>query len=111
MPFDGRQPCLEIQIIDKALEVLGPKGEHWTWGIRSDRHGNRCIIGVVTYVKRKLGIKRDNTLHLIRSTILQSDNVSHDEDIIIDFNDETGRTFDEIADVLVRARDLAASRC
>jgi hypothetical protein len=107
MRFDGRQPCLEIQVIDKTLEVLGPNGEHWTWGARSDRHGNRCILGAVTYAQRKLGIKRDKTLQLIRSAIYPPDDMSPDDDIIMDFNDATERSFDEETFVLNRARELA----
>lgn len=51
MPFDGRQPRLEIQVIDKALEVLGRNGEHWIQGEVSDGRGDRCLMGALRYAR------------------------------------------------------------
>jgi hypothetical protein len=84
--------------------------EHWTWGARSDRQGNRCILGAVAYAKRKLGIKRDKTLELILEALF-SDDWPVCIDLIADYNDELGRCFCEIQALLLRARNIAASQC
>jgi len=110
MPFDGREPCLEIQIIDKALEVLGPNGEHWTWGARSDRYGNRCILGAIAYAKRKSGIRRDKTIRLILAALFPFDDLLLTSDFIADYKDECGRSFCEIQALLLRARRLAEAQ-
>lgn len=111
MPYDGRQLCAEIRIIDKVLEVLGPMGEYWLQWKSSDRRGNRCMLGAVNYARRKLGIKQDlTTLFIIRA--LCASNACRDIPLYIEsYNDHPGRTFDEIAGVLVHARNLAANRC
>jgi hypothetical protein len=112
MPFDGRQPCLEIQIIDKALEVLGPNGEHWIQGEVNDSHGNRCIVGAVRTARRKLRLKGDRTITLILTALCASrSNIYSPLEFIENFNDQPGRKFDEIAGLLVHARNLAANRC
>jgi hypothetical protein len=111
MPFDGRQPCLEIQIIDKALEVLGPKGEHWLQGKRSDRRGNRCVMGAVDHARRSMGIKKDRTISFLLKAAGYHHRVPARWYVMEDFNDDPKRTFDEIAALLVQARTLAASQC
>jgi hypothetical protein len=110
MPFDGRQPSAEVRVLDQALEVLGPKGEFWIQGENSDRRGNRCMLGAVNYARRKLGIKQDlTTIFIIRA--LCASNTCRDIPLYIEsFNDHPGRTFDEVAGVLVHARNLAASQ-
>jgi hypothetical protein len=84
----------------------GPNGEHWTWGARSDRQGNRCILGAVAYARRKLGVKRDKTLNLILEAIFPDD-LPVSTDFIADYNDAYDRTFDEIEAILLHARRLA----
>ena len=111
MPFDGGQPCLEIQVIDKALEVLGPNGENWTQGESNDGHGKRCIMGAVRSARRMLRIKGDNTTGIILAALGASTSTHYRPvEHIEDFNDG-GRKFDEIAGLLIHARNLAASRC
>jgi hypothetical protein len=109
MPFDARQPCAEVRVIDKALELLGPNGEHWTQGISKDREGNRCIMGAVRSAKRMLRIKGDQTIRIIL-TALGGDPRYRPIDIIIDYND-SDREFEEIAALLAHARNIAARRC
>lgn len=111
MPFDGRQPCLEIQIIDKALEVLGPKGEQWIQGKSSDRRGGRCLMGAIGYAKRQLGVKGDRTASLVFAALYSLPQHRNRIEYIENFNDKQGRTFDEIAALLVHARNIAASQC
>jgi hypothetical protein len=109
MPFDGRKPCLEIQIIEKALEVLGPNGENWTQGTSNDGHGKRCIMGAVRSARRMLRIKGDSTTGIILAA-LGGDPRYRPIDIIIDYND-SDREFEEIAALLAHARNIAARRC
>jgi len=110
MPFDGRKPCLEIQIIDKALEVLGPNGEYWTQGTSNDGHGKRCIMGAVRTARRKLRENGDKTTALLIQAF-GCRRLLRPAEVIEDFNDAPNRTFDEIAGLLVHARNLAANRC
>jgi hypothetical protein len=108
MPFDAATAIpAEVRIIDKALELLGPNGEHWTKGIANDGEGNRCIVGAVRSARRMLRLKGDNTTKIILTALGVSRSpyyrpVEHIED----FNDGD-REFDEIAALLVHARRLA----
>jgi hypothetical protein len=111
MPFDGRQPCLEIQIIDKALEVLGRNGEFWIQHRNSDYRGGRCIMGAVMYARRKLNIKGDRTEALLLKTTYGAPRGRIKTYLLIEaWNDDDRRKFDQIAAALVQARNLAATR-
>lgn len=35
------------RLISKALEIFGPKGEHWISGNLDDGHGNFCMLGAL----------------------------------------------------------------
>ena len=111
MPFDGGQPCLEIQVIDMALEVLGPRGENWIQHRNSDYRGGRCVVGAVRYAQRKLGIKGDSTIQILYRAIYISAPKLPMVKMIEAYNDGPWRKFDEVAGVLVHARNLAANRC
>jgi hypothetical protein len=69
MPFDGGNLPAEVRVIDKALELLGPNGEHWTQGISNDRRGNRCITGAIRSARYQLGVKGDKTIRLLIKVI------------------------------------------
>jgi hypothetical protein len=114
MPFDAliEEPCLEALIIDQMLDFFGPYGERWAQHENCDADGNRCLIGALLDAKHKLWVNRDRTIRLIFEAIYGSTKGGIKTVCLIEaWNDETGRTFDEIAGVLVHARNLAASRC
>ena len=105
MPFDAATAIpAEVRIIDKALELLGPNGEHWTKGIANDGEGNRCIVGAVRSARRMLRLKGDKTTAFIL-TAVPDRRPGHP--VIEDFNDDRHRKFGEVAAVLTHARKLA----
>jgi hypothetical protein len=114
MPFDGGQPCLEIQVIDKALELLGPNGEGWLQHHLTDHRGNRCLLSAILVARNLLAIKADGTIHRVAEAIAGRNYARiHPEQhsrLIESFNDGPWRKFDEVAGVLVRARNIAASQ-
>lgn len=106
MPFDAATAIpAEVRIIDKALELLGPNGEHWTKGIANDREGNRCIVGALRSARRMLRLKGDKTTAFILTAV--RDRRPEHPLIIEYFNDDRHRKFDEVAAVLTHARKLA----
>jgi hypothetical protein len=115
MPFDGRQPCAEVRVIDKALELLGPNGEGWIQHQVTDHLGNRCLLGAILVARNLLAIRTDSTIHLVAKTIAGDHfariRMDQHSGLIESFNDGPWRTFDEIAGVLVCARNIAVSRC
>jgi hypothetical protein len=108
MPYDGRQTCAEVRIIDKALELLGPNGESWTQDEANDGHGKRCIMGAVRSARRMLRLKGDRPTEIILAALGSGRSYYRPTGRIEDFNDGAKRTFDEIAALLVHARRLAA---
>jgi hypothetical protein len=112
MPFDAATKTpVEVLVIDKALEVLGPKGEYWIQGKSSDRRGGRCLMGAIGYAKRMLGVKGDRTVSLVFTALHSIPTHRNRIEYIENYNDKPERTFDEIAGVLVHARNIAASQC
>jgi hypothetical protein len=106
------EPCLEALIIDQMLEFFGPYGERWTQHEHCDADGNRCLIGALLDAKHKLWVNRDRTIRLIFEAIYGRTKGGIKAVCLIEaWNDGQWRTFDEIAAVLVHARNLAASRC
>jgi hypothetical protein len=119
MPLDGELPCAEARVLDKALELLGPNGEFWLQNRLSDHHGNRCMVGAILCGCAYLRIKPDQTLRLMVEAFSTSEFIPEGAGdipeqicgIIQEFNDEPGRPFEHIRQVLANARELAISRC
>jgi hypothetical protein len=134
MPFDGNaersapvcfpdapqnEPPIEARIIDEALKILGPHGERWIQRQLYDRSGGHCMIGAILCACDQLGIKAAQTVELVVEAFSTSEFIPENagdipeqiSELIQNFNDEPGRPFGHIDQVLRKARELAVSRC
>ena len=114
MPFDGtRELPAEARIIDKALEILGPNGEHWTQGSLRDDDGY-CMRGAIHSARRRLHIKGDKTEDLVfdqmRDEYGELIERMPQKKLIEDFNDAPWRVFSAIRSVMMNARQDAVER-
>jgi hypothetical protein len=73
MPFDSLPTISESQartaarLIEAVIETLGPNGERWIRAQLSDRGGNHCVMGALSYSRRKLRTPRgDRAVYFLR---------------------------------------------
>jgi hypothetical protein len=121
MPLDPilEERCLEALVIDRALQLLGPNGEHWTQGKLHDSEGSYCMIGAILFARGQLRIKDDRTIELVVEAFSTSEFIPEGagdmpeqiSEIIQEFNDREGRPFEHIDQVLRKARAMAVARC
>jgi hypothetical protein len=117
MPFDAPVELpVTIRVIDEMLDIFGAQGEHWLQGKQADRKGNRCMIGALKLARRRIKARDDSTDRLIINAIRQVGGVKQYLQIplfdpIVSFNDTRGRTFDNVRQVLLRARSHACRTC
>jgi len=119
MPFDGnagrsapiRTPDasaelpIEARIIDEALTILGSNGEKWIQGSEADSENNYCMIGAIELAQRRLNAKSDHTACLIINEIRRNHGFGEGPDVsIMDFNDEPGRSFEEVRETFLLAK-------
>lgn len=98
MPFDATPELpIETRIIDKALEILCPNGEHWTQG-RFHDNGTYCMRGAIHSARRRLRLMGDRTEQFITAQL-------HGNEWIEDFNDAPHRTFIDIRNLLEVVRE------
>lgn len=45
------------EVIGKAIEILGPNGEHWITGDLEDGKGNYCMLGAINKARTLLSAK------------------------------------------------------
>jgi len=112
MPFDGTDSrTATVAVIDRAIELLGPSGARWTQCEFTSDAGHHCILGALKRARFELKIKGDKSAKHIRNAIhvLADSTRPYAFPLsIMDFNDETGRKFGDIALVLAYARATAA---
>jgi len=110
MPFDGIEQRAEVEVISRAIEILGPNGENWTQ-FEFSSEGRHCIIGALNQARRELNITGDKSAKHIRhalSVIYPASAIWSQPLTIVDFNDVEWRRFSEVARVLAYARSEAA---
>lgn len=104
------------EVIDKALTKYLPDAAHWVQGAYTNAHDGCCISGAIGLV-----IEGDAILGMVNllgyramAAIVESVNELHSarwptsyarvEGIIVGYNDEDGRTYDEVRAVMEKAR-------
>ncbi len=119
MPFDftgshavpfSEPSTPEIKIIDGALALLGPHGERWIKGSLA-RRGRHCLFGALTYAAHDLHLShvRQAVALRIAAALPVGPGSPDPATAIARYNDEPSRRFDEIKDVLLRARRRAVA--
>lgn len=120
MPFDAtpQAPALApvpvrrytgvARVLDEALALLGPNGEHWIKG--SAREGDSyCVIGAIRVAADDEMQRRPRPWGLVvsdaRSAVLGVIRSAH----IASWNDAQERQFSEVRSALLTARDIAAA--
>jgi hypothetical protein len=108
MPFDAIPELpVEVRILDKALEILGPNGEHWAQGTLHD-NGTYCMRGAIHSARRRLHIRGDKTEDLVfnqmRDEYGQLVERMPQKRLIEDFNDAPRRVFSTIRSIMMNAR-------
>jgi hypothetical protein len=106
MPFDAApDQSIESRIIDEALRILGPNGEHWIKG--GDINGKFCMLHALAFPKLGFPEPLEEETEL---KILEAIAKLHGSYIYIpSFNDSPWRTFEEILAVLQLARTTRPS--
>jgi hypothetical protein len=106
MPFDATpDQSIESRIIDEALRILGPNGEHW---IKGSEFGSQrvCMLHALNLAKHNLRTRGDET----ELRVIEAIRVLHNKSQQIpDFNDDPRRTFVEVLQVLQLARTVTPS--
>jgi hypothetical protein len=108
MPFDGGLSVnQDILVIDKMLEIFGPNGEHWGKGHKYQ--GRKwCLVGALQSAQGRLKSRDDDAGKFIVYAIWHADSTAIKHRMPIEnWNDQKGRTFDEIKDMLSFARTVA----
>ena len=82
------------------MEGYFRNGENWTQGMYENANGARCLVGAANHVSVS---SIDAAKHWLRQAIAE---VAPEVRRIEDFND-TRRTYDEVAAVIARAKQLA----
>jgi hypothetical protein len=113
MPVDAVVENTAVMVLDRALEVLGPNGEHWTQGKFDDGAGSYCMVGAIMFAQTQLRVEDNDAMYLMvevfsASEFMREYGVAAQHSMLIaDFNDTPGRQFAHIRQVLQRARDIA----
>jgi hypothetical protein len=48
----ARNPAKAVEVPDGLLAFFGDRGEHWIRERLGDRHGNRCLVGALRYIRQ-----------------------------------------------------------
>jgi hypothetical protein len=111
--FDEVEKCnaadgdpIEVRVIDEALKILGLDGEKWIKGYETDKQHNHCMIGAIKLARRRLKVKNDLTKHFVEQVLRRDQHISY----IPAFNDDPGRRFDHVREVMLLAKCEAISR-
>ena len=108
MPFDGLGVNQDMLVIDKMLEIFGPNGERWIQGVEYHPGRSWCLVGALKSARRRLRSRDDEAGKFIVYAIWHADNTAIKRRMSIEeWNDQSGRTFDEIKDMLSFARTVA----
>jgi hypothetical protein len=97
---------IEARVIDEALKILGPSGEKWIKGREADKQHNHCIIGAIKLARRRLKVEEDGTKRLVLDEVYR--NSGHYS--IETFNDNPGRRFNSVREVMLLAKREAMCR-
>jgi hypothetical protein len=133
MPFDAR-PVVRWPLPDNIaaqsvlvldmVEFYFSGGAQWAQGIGSETGTHLCLLGAVNFVRRELSNCDDRAAEYLERAVdlkypqcrrrlakayLGIRAAPRTVDVITNFNDARGRTFAEIADVLHKAKEIAAT--
>jgi hypothetical protein len=61
-------PAKAVEALDLMLEAFAG-GAHWTQDTFYDGHGNRCLVGALSYVRRRHRIKGDGAAFYLANAI------------------------------------------
>jgi len=95
------------QIITRALEALGPNGEHWRQGTIEDQCGNMCLVGAL---RRGAGLSineieaPNDRYYCARDAVHAVINSEYERMSVTEWNDDCRRQFAEVRAVLEKAR-------
>jgi hypothetical protein len=108
MPFDGVSVNQGMLVIDKMLEIFGPNGEHWIQGSEYNHGRKWCLVGALKSARRRPRSRDDDAGKFIVYALWHVDNTALKRRMSLeDWNDQRGRTFDEIKGMLLFARTVA----
>lgn len=103
-----RNPEKAVQMLDMLLEFFGEDGQRWIRGAWNDPHGNRCLVGVMTHLRKVMNLKSSTAGTYLRRVLPVPvglfRTMRHSR--IQEFNDECP-SFKEVKAVILEARDLA----
>ena len=109
--LDGAEKPPAVIVLDRALEIFGPNGEHWRQDYIYDRHGNHCILGAIRQARRDTHIKPklDQTEKLLATRLCRErfGPDCSDQEMLMLFNNASGRTFEEIRDLMIWGLETA----
>jgi hypothetical protein len=119
MPFDAapvvRSPlpdniARQSALVLEAVEFFFEDGAKWSPRTFTSRDAARCLLGAIRFVRQHIACAPDRAPHYLvraihpaRPDILRSD----PQPVIFRFNDAPGRTYDEVAAVVRKAKELA----
>jgi hypothetical protein len=93
-----------VQILDLLLDYFGDDGERWTRDHYDDGDGRRCLVGALSYLRRKHRIPSESAECFLHEAMKQG--LPRQRGGLVYFNDRC-QSFAELRAVIVEARAIA----
>jgi len=93
-----------LQVLDLLLDYFGDDGERWTRDHYDDGDGRRCLVGALSYLRRKHRIPSESAECFLHQAMRQG--LPARRGGLVYFNDRC-QSFAELRAVIVEARAIA----